>query len=267
MVPLGRWSAQVAVVAANVLIMAGCAGTPDSGKPSTGSPSVPREPGPTTGTATIAIRAEFVGTPPVMPVIRVGGDPVCVSKHTNSPLLRENIVVNPDGTLRDVVVRIKGGLEAYQWSVEGRDPAVITQDGCRFDPHVSSLMAGQAIEFRNDDATIHNVNGQPVVNDKFNFSMTSDKVPPRQVTFAHPEWPPVRIKCDVHPWMVAYAAVLDHPFHGVTGTSGTAELRRLPAGQFVVEAWHRELGSFEKKVDLADGQTATLDFQFSAKPE
>lgn len=219
-------------------------------------------PGPTTGTAQIEISAVFQGTPPEMPVIRVGGDPHCVAAHTSSPLLREDIVVNTGGTLRDVVVRVKSGLAPHDWSAFQGKPLVMNQDGCRFDPHVGSMMAGEGIEFRNSDKTIHNVNGQPKVNDKFNFSMINERAPSRQVTFASAEWPPVRIKCDVHPWMQAFVAVLDHPFHSVTSTTGTAVIRRLPPGEYVVEAWHRELGSQEKTVQVTDGGTAQVKFEF-----
>jgi hypothetical protein len=243
------------------MILIGCGGK-GTGSLSSDEGSVVLPSGPTTGTARLVARVVFEGTPPVMPVIRVGGDPTCVAKHKDSPLLREDIVVNPDGTLRDTVVRIREGLGSYDWSSTRKGPLVINQDGCRFDPHVGTMMAGEAMEFRNADATIHNVNGLPLVNDKFNFSMINNKVPPRQVTFSRAEWPPVRIKCDVHPWMYAYVAVLDHPFHGATGTTGTVEIPALPAGEYVVEAWHRELGTKEQKVTIVEGATARLEFQY-----
>lgn len=218
--------------------------------------------GPTTGTARLVARVLFEGTPPVMAEIRVGGDPTCVSKHRDEPLRREDIVVNPDGTLRDVVVRVVEGIAPARWDEMIAPPQVINQDGCRFEPHVSSITAGQAMEFRNADATIHNVNGQPRLNAKFNFSMINERVPPRFVTFAKAEWPPVQIRCDVHPWMKTYVAVVEHPFHSTTGTTGTAVLSRLPAGSYKIEAWHRVLGTATQDVDLTDGQELNLEFVF-----
>jgi hypothetical protein len=254
------------VVAAGLLgMLMGCTRENSDAARRAPQPRAQLEPGPTTGSAVIVARVKFLGQPPVMPAIRVGGDPYCVEKYKDSPLLREDVVVNPDGTLRDVVIRIKSGLPERDWSAFGMEPFVINQDGCRFEPHVGSMMASQPLEFRNGDRTIHNVNGQPRVNSKFNFSMINEHVPPRQITFAKAEWPPVRIKCDVHPWMYAFVAVLDHPFHGTTGTSGTVEIRRVPAGTYLVEAWHRELGTQEKEVTVADGQLVNLEFQFEVK--
>ena len=40
--------------------------------------------------------------------------------------------------------------------------------------------------------------------------------------------PMFKIKCDVHPWMGAYVAVMDHPYFDVTGKDGKFEIERPP---------------------------------------
>lgn len=46
----------------------------------------------------------------------------------------------------------------------------------------------------------------------------------------------MRLTCSVHPWMTAYAGVLDHPFYAVTGPDGRFEIKNLPKGKYVLEA-------------------------------
>ncbi|MEN3038056.1 MAG: hypothetical protein ABDI07_02705 [Candidatus Kryptonium sp.] len=52
-------------------------------------------------------------------------------------------------------------------------------------------------------------------------------------TFTTPEIM-VPFKCDVHPWMSAYAGVLDHPFYSVTNDKGEFEIRRS-LGTYTIE--------------------------------
>ena len=54
---------------------------------------------------------------------------------------------------------------------------------------------------------------------------------------------PFKIKCDVHPWMIAYIGVFDHPYFAVTGDDGTYSISGLSSGEYVIEAWHERLGN------------------------
>jgi len=72
----------------------------------------------------------------------------------------------------------------------------------------------------------------------------------------------VHIKCEVHPWMSAYAGVLDHPYFAVAMQGGTFELPKLPAGTYTIEAWHEKLGTQEQSVTVTDGGTSDIVFTF-----
>jgi len=74
----------------------------------------------------------------------------------------------------------------------------------------------------------------------------------------------VKIKCDVHPWMNAYTGVLNHPFYGVSGDDGAFEIKDLPAGTYVVEAWHEKYGTSTQEVTIVDGGSQTINFAFQA---
>ena len=73
---------------------------------------------------------------------------------------------------------------------------------------------------------------------------------------------PFLIKCDVHPWMGAYAAVMGNPFFDVTGKDGTFKLTGLPPGTYEVEAWHEKLGTQTATVTVTGGESKTVNFTF-----
>ena len=73
----------------------------------------------------------------------------------------------------------------------------------------------------------------------------------------------VKFKCDVHPWMSAYAGILDHPFFAVTNEEGAFEIKDLPPGNYVIEAWHEKYGVQTQNVTIAEGAAATTDFSFA----
>ena len=84
-------------------------------------------------------------------------------------------------------------------------------------------------------------------------------------TFTAPEVM-VRLKCDVHGWMSAYAGVLEHPYFAVTSGGGKFELKNVPAGSYTVEAWHEKLGQVElKAVQATAAQPAKIELAFAPK--
>ena len=74
----------------------------------------------------------------------------------------------------------------------------------------------------------------------------------------------VPFKCDVHKWMNSYAGVLDHPYYGVTGTTGSFKIGDLPPGDYVVEAWHEKLGTQTQNVTVGEKETKEISFTFKA---
>ena len=72
------------------------------------------------------------------------------------------------------------------------------------------------------------------------------------------------IKCDVHPWMKTYAAVMEHPFFAVTAADGKFKIAHadLKDGDYEIEAWHEKVGVRKGKATIKGGK-ATLDFTFS----
>ncbi len=100
---------------------------------------------------------------------------------------------------------------------------------------------------------------------EFNIGMppalkTSDR------TFNKPE-PFFLVKCDVHPWMSSYVAVMTHPYFAVTSATGkfSIDASGLADGSYEVEAWHERLGN-QTGTATVSGGGATVDFSFKIPP-
>ena len=208
---------------------------------------------------TVAGRVTVDGVLPPSPPIDLSGDPVCAQAHkdgaTSETYLSEN------GGLGNVFVYVKDGLGQYYFDVPG-EPVRLDQNGCMYKPHVFGVRVGQNVEFVNSDATAHNVHALPTASREFNFSQPI-KTQKDTRFFTSPEVM-VRIKCDMHSWMAAFAGVLDHPYFAVTEAGGKFELRQLPPGTYTVEAWHEKLGTQTRQVTLAEKGSAEVTFTFKS---
>lgn len=200
----------------------------------------------------------FEGPQPVRQKIKMGADPACKEQYAEAVYSNE-IVVNDNGTLKNVFVYVKEGVSGSFPSPT--TPVVLDQVGCRYVPHVIGVQVNQPLELRNSDATLHNINAKAKVNRPFNIAqpvqgMTSVK------KFTKPEIM-VKLKCNVHPWMSAYVGVLEHPFFSVSDDTGAFRISGLPAGTYVIEGWQEQYGVQSQTVTVADGETATITVTFT----
>jgi plastocyanin len=197
------------------------------------------------------------GSLPQNPPIKMSGDAVCEAAHKDDAT--SETFIGENGGLGNVFVYVKDGLTGYYFEPPA-EPVTLDQKGCQYQPHVFGVRVGQNIEFVNSDATTHNVHALPTVNREFNFSQVIQTQKDRRA-FSKPEVM-VRLKCDMHNWMSAYAGVLEHPYFAVTRPGGEFELANLPAGTYTVEAWHEKLGTQRQSVRLADNEKKPVSFTF-----
>ncbi len=212
------------------------------------------------GAATIQLTARLDGAAPTREGVKMNADPVCQQQHT-SAFYMEDVVVNAQGGLKNVFVYVKEGVTGTFPTPAA--PVTIDQAGCWYHPHVLGLQVNQPLEIVNSDATLHNINAKPTVNPPFNVAQpvkgmkTTKKFPKPEVM--------VKFKCNVHPWMNAYAGVVNHPFFGVTDDAGAATINGLPAGTYTLEAWHEVYGTQTQSMTVGDGETKTITWTFKAK--
>ncbi len=193
---------------------------------------------------------------PKLRPINMDADPTCSGKHS-SPVYPEILVLGDGNALANVFVQVKNA-PAGEYPAP-KAAAVIDQNGCLYQPHVLGVVVGQEVRFKNSDGILHNVHGRPKVNREFNIGMPPT-LKEKGVTLNKPE-PVFPVKCDVHPWMRSYVAVMTHPFFATTDKSGSFAIGNLPDGSYEVEAWHEKLGTRTAKVTVSGG-AATVDFSF-----
>ena len=209
--------------------------------------------------ATLTGKVAFQGTAPPAQIIKADADPRCKLMHPNG-IAADEVIVNPNGTLKNVFVYVKEGLAGKTFEAP-KATVVFDQKGCQYSPKVFGIQVNQPLEIVNSDDTLHNVHALPANSQPFNLGMPIKGMKIKR-TFTKPEVM-VKIKCEVHPWMRAYAGVLDHPFFAVTGGDGTFEIKDIPPGQYVLEAWHEKYGTTTQAVTVtADNQE--IQFQFKA---
>jgi len=248
-----------------LLTAAGCGGGDaagdgsDSGAASsaeeTAPVSAPAEP---LGSASISGTVAFTGDAPARKRIRQ--DPECVDLNAE-PVQTEAVIVNENGSLRNVFVYVKEGLEGHSFQAPS-EAVVFDQRGCMYAPHVFGIQTGQTLKILNSDPLLHNIHALPKTNRGFNFGMPK-KGDERERTFMTQEVM-FKIKCDVHPWMGAWAGVLEHPYFAVTGDDGSFSIEGLPAGSYVLEAWHEEFGTQTLSLTVGDGEAVTGEFAFES---
>ena len=254
-----------------ILLLGGAAGCgkaqPDADKaPGAGAAEAAQATGgvpiPTDG-AVISGTIQFEGDAPTLGEIDMSEEPVCVNQWEEAGKVprSEALLLGEGNTVGNVFVSIKSGLSESNYS-PSNETVYVNQKGCRYYPHVFALMKGQSLVFKNSDGVLHNVHSLPDKNREFNLSMPATMKESSSRSFRKAEGM-FRIKCDVHPWMSSYAAVLTHPFFAVSGSDGRYEIGNLPPGTYEVEAWHEKMGTRTASITVAAKETRTADFTFS----
>ncbi len=209
--------------------------------------------------AILTVKTPFAGQAPMAEKIKTDADPKCKMIHPNG-ITSDDVIVNPNGTLKNVFVYVKEGLSGKKFEAP-KNAVLIDQNGCQYNPKVFGIQANQPLEILNSDDTLHNVHALPNNSPQFNLGMPIKGMKMKK-TFTKPEVM-VKIKCEVHPWMRAYAGVVDNPFYGVSGDEGSAQIEDLPPGEYTLEAWHEKYGSQTQKITVTD-KDQEVSFQFKA---
>jgi plastocyanin len=185
-------------------------------------------------------------------------DPQCNKLHS-TPVVDRTVAVNKNGTLANVFVYIKGGLEGKKFAPPSF-AAVMDQKGCWFEPRVLGMQTGQQLEVTNSDPVTHNIHPRAHANREWNQSQAQG-APPLERKFMQPEVM-IRVKCNIHSWMHAFIGVVDNPYFAVTGSDGAFELKNLPPGEYTIAAWQEELGEAVQRITVPASGKTEVSFTF-----
>lgn len=137
---------------------------------------------------------------------------------------------------------------------------VFDQENCRFIPHALFVRTDQAVQVLSDDPIAHNTHTFPIRNQPVNFLLKPKDRDGISVANPMPEILPIQVKCDIHPWMLAYWLILDHPYAAVSDAQGKFTIEKLPVGEHSFRIWHERVGYLERefKVTVAAGKNPPL---------
>ena len=157
--------------------------------------------------------------------------------------------------LSDVVVWVEGPRVAPEPST-----ATITMKKKRFEPPLVVVPVGGEVAFPNMDPILHNAFS---VSGDNRFDLELYKKPKsRSHTFDHPGI--VRVYCNIHPQMNAFVVVRDNPFWAQASSDGRFSIEGVPAGSWVVKAWHARAGEISSPVQVPETGAADLALTLDA---
>ncbi len=157
-----------------------------------------------------------------------------------------------------VAVTDKGGRPApdlqetvvYLEGVKARPKPLATSivmRGKAFQPHVVVVPVGSSVAFPNEDPILHNAFS---VSGENRFDLELYKRPQsKSQTFQKPGV--VRVYCNIHPQMSAIVLVADSAHFAKAGADGAFMLEAVPAGSYVLRAWHERGGEAAQEVTVA----------------
>ena len=209
----------------------------------------------------------FEGQAPTRKKLNVTRDHSVCLPDSESPPLSESLIVNGNGTVKNVVVYVSKGLTGYKFE-KNTTPAKFDQVGCLYVPHVQPVQVGQPLHVKTSDDLGHNVHWMSKKNGDKNVSQsaagmedtTSFKTKRQEIGTA-------RFQCDVHGWMKFHVPIFKPPFFAMTGEDGSYSLpKRLLAGKYTLSTWHESLGTKTVAIEVKDGESKTVDFSYANKP-
>src|SRR6185295_14138754 len=186
-------------------------------------------------------------------------DPYCQQHAADNPTA-ETVKVS-DGGLENVIVYVNSGLPAGASYATPSNPVEIDQHNCHYIPHVFTIMTNQTLKIKNSDMTLHNIHVWAEKNPTYNQGQPRQDMT-NETKFTMPEMP-IPVRCDVHKWMNSFAGVFDHPFHTVSKSGGSFELK-LPPGNYEIVAWHEKYGKKTMMVEVKDNDKKEVNFNFNA---
>ncbi len=134
----------------------------------------------------------------------------------------------------------------------------IIQSRRQFRPGIFAIAAGDSLVIQNQDRMFHGAYG--VTPD---YIQDLGKNPPRHfIGVRLHKLGPMRLQCDIHPYMSANVYVTPNHAFTISKSSGSFSLPKLPAGAYRVRAWHPRLGEVAQRVDVPARGSARVTLSF-----
>ena len=222
--------------------------------PAAGAPAA----APAAGGATVTGKVNFEGTAPAMAPIKMDADAFCKSEH-KEPVYEQEVVVNPNKTLEWVLVYVKEGVTGtYPVPTEASHarPARLPV------PPARVRHAWPASRSRSSTATARSTTSTRCRRrTPSSTSASRSRAWRRSRSSTAPRCRSASSATCTSGW-ARTAACSTHPFFAVTNDQGAFEIKNLPPGNYVIEAWHEKYGTQTQNVTITGTDAKTVDFNF-----
>ena len=219
---------------------------------------------------TITGTVMYEGDAPARPALTATKDQHCID--TVAGTKSEALVVSKGKGIKNVVIyaRVRGAKP----TVPDKNP-LMDQKGCAYYPHVLAVVAGSTVDLTSSDPIAHNVHSHAKKNVAINYQIPGPgKIIPHKIEKAEE----IKFTCDIHAWMTGYIVAVPNNFFTVTGyknadgawissddyeksaDAGSYSIADVPAGRVRVVAWHEELGSANKTIEVPASGDIAVNF-------
>ena len=138
--------------------------------------------------------------------------------------------------------------------------ATVTMKDKAFVPRVSVVSVGARVDFPNQDSIFHNVFSVSGAN-RFDLELYKK---PKSAFKVFEEPGVVRIYCNIHPQMSGFVLVRDNPFWARVSADGSFAIPGVPAGSWLVKAWHERSGESAQTVQVEEAAAVEVAFSLDA---
>ena len=219
---------------------------------------------------TITGTVMYDGDAPARPALTATKDQHCID--TVAGTKSEALVVSKGKGIKNVVIyaRVRGAKP----TVPDKNP-VMDQKSCAYYPHVLAVVAGSTVDITSSDPIAHNVHSHAKKNQAINYQIPQPgKVIPHKIEKVEE----IKFTCNIHSWMTGYIVAVPNNFFTVTGykdadgawissddyeksaDTGGYSIAEVPAGRVRVVAWHEELGSANKTIEVPASGDIAVNF-------
>ncbi len=160
------------------------------------------------------------------------------------------VEVTPAKFLEETIVYLKEVPGTYHPATRDMD-----QKGMKFVPHILIVTAGDTVAFLNHDTVAHNVYSPD--NEGYNLG-TFKPEESRSYTFKSAGT--YTQLCNIHPEMLGFIFVSQNPYAAAVDKEGRFTLKDVPPGSYTIAVWNSHLKTPDKKVAVAEGKSAEVDF-------
>lgn len=169
-------------------------------------------------------------------------------------LTDRSLLVAKGGGIANVVITVK--VEGAKLAIP-KEPLVMDNSGCRFEPHVMVVPLGAELKIKNSDETSHNIHTYSKRSSAINKTIP----PGSEVKLVIKRAESFAVKCDIHPWMKGWVFVTDAPFVAITEADGSFKLEGLPPGEYEAKLWHETLGRHTRTITIKEDGTASVEWK------